>query len=70
MKKNRDPRWEEEFTFTLDEPPTNERMHLEVVSTSKRMGLIHPKVQWILNFRNTFFNIPNASVLSGIFGLC
>ncbi|KAK1416447.1 hypothetical protein QVD17_32238 [Tagetes erecta] len=43
MKKNRDPRWEEEFTFTLEEPPTNEKMHLEVVSTSKRMGLIHPK---------------------------
>ncbi|KAI3734394.1 hypothetical protein L6452_13862 [Arctium lappa] len=43
MKKNRDPRWEEEFTFTLDEPPTNEKMHLEVVSTTKRMGLLHPK---------------------------
>ncbi|XP_071689431.1 synaptotagmin-2-like [Rutidosis leptorrhynchoides] len=43
MKKNRDPRWEEEFTFTLEEPPTTEKMHLEVVSTSKRMGLIHPK---------------------------
>ncbi|MFS8000847.1 putative C2 domain-containing protein [Helianthus anomalus] len=43
MKKNRDPRWEEEFTFTLEEPPTNEKIHLEVVSTSKRMGLIHPK---------------------------
>ncbi|CAH1424890.1 unnamed protein product [Lactuca virosa] len=43
MKKTRDPRWEEEFTFTLEEPPTNEKMHIEVVSTSKRMGLIHPK---------------------------
>ncbi|XP_076920188.1 synaptotagmin-2-like isoform X1 [Bidens hawaiensis] len=43
MKKNRDPRWEEEFSFTLDEPPTNEKLHLEVVSTSKRMGFIHPK---------------------------
>ncbi|PWA45981.1 C2 domain, Synaptotagmin-like mitochondrial-lipid-binding domain-containing protein [Artemisia annua] len=43
VKKNRDPRWDEEFTFTLEEPPTNEKMHLEVVSTSKRMGLIHPK---------------------------
>ncbi|KAI3778524.1 hypothetical protein L2E82_07886 [Cichorium intybus] len=43
MKKNRDPRWEEEFTFTLEEPPMNEKMHIEVVSTSKRMGLIHPK---------------------------
>ncbi|GER57009.1 calcium-dependent lipid-binding family protein [Striga asiatica] len=43
VKKNRDPRWEEEFQFMLDEPPTNERVHIEVVSTSKRMGLIHPK---------------------------
>nr|XP_043613151.1 synaptotagmin-2-like [Erigeron canadensis] len=43
IKKNRDPRWEEEFTFTLEEPPINEKMHLEVVSNSKRMGLIHPK---------------------------
>lgn len=50
IKKNRDPRWEEEFTFTLEEPPTTEKMHLEVVSTSKRMGLIHPKVQLALNF--------------------
>ncbi|KAK6118827.1 hypothetical protein DH2020_047440 [Rehmannia glutinosa] len=43
VKKNRDPRWEEEFQFTLDEPPTNDRVHVEVVSTSKRMGLLHPK---------------------------
>lgn len=49
MKKNRDPRWDEEFTFTLEEPPTNDRMHFEVVSTSSRMGLIHPKVQLITN---------------------
>ncbi|KAL3634342.1 Synaptotagmin-2 [Castilleja foliolosa] len=43
MKKNRDPRWEEEFQFVLDEPPTSDRVHVEVVSTSKRMGLRHPK---------------------------
>lgn len=43
VKKNRDPRWEEEFEFMLEEPPTNDRLHLEVVSTSKRMGLLHPK---------------------------
>uniref|UniRef100_A0A2C9W0F0 C2 domain-containing protein n=1 Tax=Manihot esculenta TaxID=3983 RepID=A0A2C9W0F0_MANES len=43
IKKNRDPRWEEEFQFMLDEPPTNDRLHVEVVSTSKRMGLLHPK---------------------------
>lgn len=44
MKKNRDPRWEEEFHFTLDEPPTNEKMHIEVLSASSRIGLLHPKV--------------------------
>jgi hypothetical protein len=42
VKNNRDPRWEEEFTFMLDEPPrpTNNRLHVEVVSTSSRMGLL------------------------------
>lgn len=44
MKKNRDPRWEEEFHFTLDEPPTDEKMHIEVLSASSRIGLLHPKV--------------------------
>ncbi|KAL9244857.1 hypothetical protein vseg_018578 [Gypsophila vaccaria] len=43
VKKNRDPRWEEEFTFVLDEPPTREKLHVEVYSTSSRMGLLHPK---------------------------
>lgn len=43
VKKNRDPRWEEEFTFTLDQPPINEKMHVEVLSSSSRMGLLHPK---------------------------
>ncbi|XP_073119046.1 synaptotagmin-1-like isoform X2 [Henckelia pumila] len=43
VKKSRDPRWEEEFSFTLEEPPTKERMHVEVCSTSSRIGLLHPK---------------------------
>ncbi|WCJ39865.1 Calcium-dependent lipid-binding (CaLB domain) family protein [Euphorbia peplus] len=43
IKKNRDPRWGEEFQFTLDEPPTNDRLHVEVVSSSSRIGLLHPK---------------------------
>ncbi|KAJ4842695.1 Synaptotagmin-2 [Turnera subulata] len=43
VKKNRDPRWEEEFQFTLDEPPSNEKLHVEVVSSSSRIGLVHPK---------------------------
>ncbi|KAH8498122.1 hypothetical protein H0E87_017156 [Populus deltoides] len=43
VKKNRDPRWEEEFQFTLEEPPVNAKLHVEVVSTSSRIGLLHPK---------------------------
>uniref|UniRef100_A0A2N9FQT0 C2 domain-containing protein n=1 Tax=Fagus sylvatica TaxID=28930 RepID=A0A2N9FQT0_FAGSY len=43
VKKNRDPRWEEEFEFMLEEPPTKDRLHFEVVSASSRMGLLHPK---------------------------
>ncbi|CAI9757997.1 unnamed protein product [Fraxinus pennsylvanica] len=43
VKKNRDPRWNEDFQFMLEEPPTNERIHFEVISVSSRMGLLHPK---------------------------
>ncbi|XP_017634117.1 synaptotagmin-1-like [Gossypium arboreum] len=43
VKKNRDPRWEEEFTFMLDEPPVNDKLHVEVQSSSSRIGLLHPK---------------------------
>ena len=43
IKKNRDPRWEDEFQFMVDEPPTNDRLHVEVVSTSSR-NLLHQKV--------------------------
>lgn len=44
VKKNRDPRWEEEFQFMLEEPPINDRLHVEVCSSSSRIGLLHPKV--------------------------
>ncbi|KAL8128935.1 hypothetical protein V2J09_018090 [Rumex salicifolius] len=43
VKKNRDPRWEEEFQFTLEEPPVNEKMYVEVQSVSSRIGILHPK---------------------------
>ncbi|CAN1824578.1 SYT2 [Linum perenne] len=43
IKKNRDPRWGEEFQFMLEEPPINDKLHLEVNSVSSRIGLIHPK---------------------------
>ncbi|XP_022146285.1 synaptotagmin-1-like isoform X2 [Momordica charantia] len=43
IKKNRDPRWEQEFQFLLDEPPKKDKVHIEVVSTSSKIGLLHPK---------------------------
>uniref|UniRef100_A0A7C9DN66 C2 domain-containing protein n=1 Tax=Opuntia streptacantha TaxID=393608 RepID=A0A7C9DN66_OPUST len=43
LKKNRDPRWEEEFEFMLSEPPINDKLHVEVLSASSRIGLLHPK---------------------------
>lgn len=43
VKKNRDPRWEEEFQFMLEEPPINDRIYVEVLSASSRLGLLHPK---------------------------
>ncbi|KAL9244037.1 hypothetical protein vseg_017854 [Gypsophila vaccaria] len=43
VKKNRDPRFDEEFSFTLEEPPTEDRIHVEVFSVSSRIGLLHPK---------------------------
>ncbi|KAJ0969943.1 hypothetical protein J5N97_022820 [Dioscorea zingiberensis] len=42
IKKNRDPRWEEEFQFMCEEPPTNDRIHLEVLSKAPSIG-IHSK---------------------------
>ncbi|KAI4374913.1 hypothetical protein MLD38_012848 [Melastoma candidum] len=43
VKKNRDPRWDVEFQFMLDEPPVDDRIHVEVISTSSKLGLLHPK---------------------------
>ncbi|RAL47392.1 unnamed protein product [Cuscuta campestris] len=43
VKKNRDPKWGEEFEFTLEDPPTNDKIRVEVFSSSSRIGLIHPK---------------------------
>ncbi|KAL5557855.1 hypothetical protein UlMin_034066 [Ulmus minor] len=43
IKKNRDPRWDEDFSFVLEEPPTNDRLHVEVLSASSKLGLLHPK---------------------------
>lgn len=43
VKKNRDPRWEHEFEYMLEEPPIHDKMHIEVISKPPRIGL-HSKV--------------------------
>nr|TKW23061.1 hypothetical protein SEVIR_4G269000v2 [Setaria viridis] len=40
IRKTRDPRWSEEFQFMLDEPPVEDKIHIEV--KSKRRGLPYP----------------------------
>ncbi|CAM0945777.1 unnamed protein product [Alopecurus aequalis] len=40
--KNRDPRWEEEFQFVCEEPPTNDKMQIDVMSRPPSIG-IHSK---------------------------
>ncbi|KAK1617000.1 hypothetical protein QYE76_022517 [Lolium multiflorum] len=42
IKKNRDPHWEEEFQFVCEEPPTNDKMQIEVMSRPPSIG-IHSK---------------------------
>lgn len=37
IRKNRDPRFDEEFQFVLDEPPLKDKLHVEVLSTSSRL---------------------------------
>ncbi|KAJ6840023.1 synaptotagmin-2-like [Iris pallida] len=42
IEKNRAPRWGEEFHFLCEEPPTDDRVHLEVISRPPSIG-IHSK---------------------------
>ncbi|KAJ3678506.1 hypothetical protein LUZ60_002309 [Juncus effusus] len=39
IKKSRDPRWDEEFQFILEEPPTDEKIHIEVMSRKTGFSL-------------------------------
>ncbi|XP_040384999.1 synaptotagmin-2-like [Oryza brachyantha] len=43
IKKNRDPRWEDEIEFVCEEPPANDKLHVEVLSKPPKKGLIHRK---------------------------
>ncbi|WOK94686.1 synaptotagmin-2 [Canna indica] len=42
IKKNRNPRWEEEFHFVCEEPPVKDKLHVEVLSKAPSIS-IHPK---------------------------
>ncbi|WOL04274.1 synaptotagmin-3 isoform X1 [Canna indica] len=42
IKKCRDPRWNEDFQFILEEAPMDEKIHVEVVS-KRRMFIFHSK---------------------------
>ncbi|XP_017701543.1 synaptotagmin-2-like [Phoenix dactylifera] len=42
IKKNRHPRWEEEFQFVCDEPPIHDKIHVEVLSRPPSIS-IHSK---------------------------
>jgi len=39
VKKNRDPRWDQEFEFVLEDPPVNEKLHVEVMSKGSGLAL-------------------------------
>jgi len=49
IKKTRDPRWNEEFQFTLDQPPLHELIRIEVMSKRKSFSF-RSKVQESLIF--------------------
>nr|CAD1840745.1 unnamed protein product [Ananas comosus var. bracteatus] len=43
IKKNRDPKWEEEFHFVCEEPPINEKLHVEVYSKPSKVAILSSK---------------------------
>ncbi|XVE75376.1 hypothetical protein DITRI_Ditri12bG0089400 [Diplodiscus trichospermus] len=60
IKRTRDPLWKEEFQFMLEEPPLNEKIHIEVMS--KRTGFIfRSKVCNFLHSRCTILSIMLVS---------
>ncbi|CAN0825508.1 SYT3 [Linum grandiflorum] len=40
IRKTRDPRWNEEFQFMIDQPPLREKIHVEVLSKRTRFSFI------------------------------
>jgi hypothetical protein len=60
IRKARDPRWNEEFQFVMDEAPVDEKIHIQV--RSRRRGLLpfHNKVK-----RLATITFCNSSALGG-----
>ncbi|KAH7668984.1 C2 domain-containing protein [Dioscorea alata] len=58
IKKNRNPRWEEEFQFECEEPPLNDKIRVEVHSKRSTIG-IHSEV---CNLSCMVFNIMHCLV--------
>lgn len=40
MKRTRNPLWNEEFQFMLEEPPLEEKIHVEVLSKRGRISFL------------------------------
>ncbi|KAI3734735.1 hypothetical protein L6452_14211 [Arctium lappa] len=38
VKRSRDPKWNEEFQFMLDEPPIHDKIHVQIMSKRSRMS--------------------------------
>lgn len=55
------PLWYSIYVFDLEKPPTNEILHMKVISTS-RMGLVYPEVRHVLTF-TTSFKAHNANMV-------
>lgn len=41
IKKNRDPRWDKEFQWQLEDTPANDRLRVEVHSKGSSMNMVH-----------------------------
>lgn len=72
IKRTRDPLWNEEFQFMLEEPPLNENIHIDVMS--KRTGISFRSK--VCNFLHSHCGILSVMLVSqtifnvGIFGIC
>lgn len=74
IKKSRDPRWDEEFQFMLEDAPVDEKIHIEVLS-KRRFFVLHSKVRNVpilsaacCNFLDYFYVKCSVYMFVGITG--